>query len=52
MSITPKSESIGAAGKVASFGSKIAEAIAPVVSEHLIEKIETEQKEKRKKIKD
>lgn len=52
MSIIPKSESIGAAGKAASFGSKIAEAVAPVISEHLIEKIETENKEEPRKIKD
>lgn len=50
MSIDPKS--ISQTGKAASFASKIVEAVAPIVSEALIDKIEKEHKGERKKIKD
>ena len=49
MSINPKS--ISQTGKAASFASKIVEAVAPIVSASLIDKIEKEHKEERKKIK-
>lgn len=49
MSVNPKS--VSETAKVASFASKIVEAVAPIVSESLIDKLEKQHKDERKKSK-